>query len=977
MNRISTTVLALAVGMTALSFAGAAQAACDVTGGTATTFKCDATGVNVRVDSGSDVILDVTDMVIEGDDDSAGYITYHNNSGVPSNLTLNIENTSIDSPAYLGVYAATGDLDQDEDEIFSPGDLTLTIDEASSITAWDAGIYARSHDGGDVKVTNYADIFAGTVNETFGGVGISAVADAGTVTLENYGDVTSYTGRGLYADGGYVLGADLASIYNEGDVNAFGDAIRAIAGGSFGTDAEIINYGTVTGTDRRGIVAWSASGDTSIENYGEVTSYGGQAIYGMAEAGTVTITNDARLRVIDLDTEADDLNDSSFAGIQAEVTGTGDITIENLQDGDILTYDHGIVANTGNGKVTVSNEGLIVSGRTGILTVSAHDDVVIDNSGSIFADGTGYEAGAIGVMGDNLGAIAIHNKIGGVIAANTELAFIPTTAWLDSASLEDLTALAVDTSLNFAVSTYVDAADSVTVTNDGTIVGTIALGVVDEGSLGTGRIENNGLWVTSYMNGLADSDGVIANAGRIHSLGSSMFYGNVENSGDIVVTSLGEAATEMAPGVAMIVGDYAGSGDARLVLQWPDESIVGYMPSLMVMGEATGETEVVIGRGDALANFAWDGTQSFAVVQVAGTDLADASHFYMEDQSYGMLNFKLVYDDSDGQTWYLALDAIDGVEALAEIPFAARNLYKLATEGVTDRLDELRNGNGGNGTSSAPLGYASTADDPVTVALALYEPARPTTSAWVKTTGRYGQSADYDTLSGVIEAGIDTTIELGSGTAAIGAFGGLGASQVDFDLNDSRATLTGPLVGAYANYATGRAFFGAIAAVQTLDVDATLSGADTSFGGITYGGRIDAGYRFGDELIIEPAVALAASRTEFDTFDMNAMDVGFVDTDSLATEARLRIARAFAFDGVTLTPFAVATVGYDFLGGDGVDAPPTAVVLGSNGGVYGDLSGGLTIANDDATLSGFARGNIGYAAGEISAGVKLGANAAF
>lgn len=975
MNRIRTTVIAFAVGMTALPFAGAAQAACDVTGGTAMTFKCDASGVNVRVDSGSDVTLDVTDLTIEGTDDSTGYITYHNNSGVPSNLTLNIENTSIDSPAYLGVFAATGDIGPDA----APGDLTLTIDEASSITAWDAGIYARVYDGGDVKVTNRADIFAGTVDEEmlFGGVGISAVSDAGSATLENYGDVTSYTGRGLYADGGYVDGAETVSIYNEGDVNAFGDAVRAIAGGSFGTDAEIINYGTVTGTDRRGIVAWSASGDTTIENYGEVTSYGGQAIYGMAEAGTVTITNDAKLRVIDLDPEVDDLNDSSFAGIQAEVTGAGDIMVENLEDGDILTYDHGIVANTSNGKVTVSNEGLIVSSRTGILTISGQNDVTIDNSGSIFADGTGSEAGAIGVMGDNLGAVAIHNKSGGVIGANAELAFTPTTGWLDSASLEDLTDLALDTADNFAVATYINQSDSVTVTNDGTIVGKIALGVVEEASLGTARIENNGLWVTSYMNGVAESAGVIANTGRIHSLGSTMLYGNVENSGDIVVTSLGEAATEMAAGAVMITGNYAASGDARLVLQWPEESLVGYVPSLTVMGEATGETEVVIGRGDALANFAWDGTQSFAVVQVAGTDLADASHFYMQDQSYGMLNFKLVYDDSDGQTWYLALDAIDGAEALAEIPFAARNLFKLATEGVADRLDELRNAYAGNGTTSAPLGYAATADDPVTAALALYQPARPTTNAWVKTTGRYGQGADYDTLSGVIEAGIDTSIDLGSGTAAIGAFGGIGASQVDFDLNDSRATLTGPLVGAYANYTSGRAFFGAIAAVQSLDVDATLSGADTSFGGITYGGRIDAGYRFGDELIIEPAVALAASRTEFDTFDMNAMDVGFVDTDSLATEARLRIAREFAFDGVTLTPFAVATVGYDFLGGDGVDAPPTAVVLGSNGGVYGDLSGGLTIANDDATLSGFARGNIGYAAGEISAGVKLGANAAF
>jgi autotransporter family porin len=146
---------------------------------------------------------------------------------------------------------------------------------------------------------------------------------------------------------------------------------------------------------------------------------------------------------------------------------------------------------------------------------------------------------------------------------------------------------------------------------------------------------------------------------------------------------------------------------------------------------------------------------------------------------------------------------------------------------------------------------------------------------------------------------------------------------------------------------------------------------------MSYGGRVDAGYRFGDELVVEPAVALAASRTTFDSFDMNAMQVGFVDTDSLSAEARLRIARDLVFGDVTVTPFAVATVGNEFLGGDGVDASMLGTTMGSNGGVYGDLSGGLTIANDDATLSGFARGNLGYAAGEISAGVKLGANAAF
>jgi autotransporter family porin len=265
----------------------------------------------------------------------------------------------------------------------------------------------------------------------------------------------------------------------------------------------------------------------------------------------------------------------------------------------------------------------------------------------------------------------------------------------------------------------------------------------------------------------------------------------------------------------------------------------------------------------------------------------------------------------------------------------------------------------------------------VTAALAINQPVQPTSNVWVKTTGRYGQGDGYDTVAGVVEAGPDTLVDTGTGTVAIGAFGGLGSAQVDFALADSRATLTGPLVGAYANYSTGPAFFGIIASAQSLDVDLTLSGADANFGGLTYGGRIDAGYRFGDDLIVEPAVALAASHTEFDTFDMNAMDIGFVDTDSLATEARLRIARDFVFDGVTMTPFAVATLGYDFLGGDGVDAPPTDVVMGSNGGAYGDASAGLIITNADGTLSGFARGTVGYNAGELSGGVKIGANAAF
>jgi hypothetical protein len=969
-----------------LMFSGEALAGCIVAGGTATTFACDTTGVNVLVNTGADVTLGVSDLTIEGTDKNTGFITFHNADGVSADLTLNVTNTSIDSPAYLGVFVATGDQEEEEDR--RAGDITLTVDEASSITAWDAGIYARAYVSGDVKVTNYAEIFAGSSDQAFvfNGDGINATTEAGSVTLENYGDVTSYGGRGLYADGGFVEGDHTVSIYNEGDVESFGtgpymDTVRAVAQGSFGADAVITNYGSVTGHDRRAIFAWSESGDVTISNYGEVTSYGGQAIYGSAVAGAVTITNDAKVRVIDSDPQTADVNDTSFAGIEAEVDGTGDIDVKNLDDGDILTYDNGIYAHTGSGTIEITNDGKIVAGQSGIRTESTVGDVTIDNTGTVFANGSICHCeedaqGAVTVRGTNLGDVEINNKTGGVIVANADLDFTPTARWLDQASIEDLTDLAASTSSAYAIGAAIDGADSFTITNDGTIIGAIAVGTDDEinqADFGIARIVNNGLWVSSYESGFAAGAGVIENTGRWQTLGATLVYGDVENSGDMVATALAGDG-----GIFFVDGDYVASGNASLVLQWPDESLVGLSPALIVLGVVSGSTEVVIGSREALAAFDWNGTPEVPVVVATGMEDADAGHFYMEDTGYGMLSFKLLYDDSQQlQKWYIAADTTDSSEALADIPFAARNLFKLATEGVSDRLDEIRQAYAANRGGDGPLGYAASPDDPVTAALSISTPSHPTTDAWVKTTGRYGQGDGYDVLSGVIEAGIDTLADTGAGTLAYGAFGGTGASQLDFALADTEATLSGPLIGAYANYSSDRAFLGVIAAVQSLNVDLTLSGADASFGGLTYGGRIDAGYRFGDELIVEPAVALAASHTEFDTFEMNAMDVGFVDTDSLSAEARLRVARDFALDGVTVTPFAVATIGNEFLGGDGVDAPPSEVFMGNNGGLYGELSGGVTVANEGETLSGFAKGSVGYSAGELSGGLRLGANAAF
>lgn len=88
MIRILAMALAFAAGLGAMVVAGPAQAACDVTGGAVTTFKCDGTGVNILADEDSEITVDVTDMIIEGTDDSSGYITFHNGEGLLSWLVL-------------------------------------------------------------------------------------------------------------------------------------------------------------------------------------------------------------------------------------------------------------------------------------------------------------------------------------------------------------------------------------------------------------------------------------------------------------------------------------------------------------------------------------------------------------------------------------------------------------------------------------------------------------------------------------------------------------------------------------------------------------------------------------------------------------------------------------------------------------------------------------------------------------------------
>lgn len=963
---------ALLVG-TATFFSVPAYAACDVTGGTATTFNCSATGVNVLVQSGTDVTLDVTDMTIEGADNSTGYITFHNNDGVPANLTLNVTNTSIDSPAYLGVYAATGDLGSTA----APGDLTLTIDEASSITAWDAGIYARTYDGGEAKVTNYADIVAGTVGETmeFGGVGISVTADAGSATLNNYGNVTSHTGRGLYVDGGYVSGADLVSLYNEGDVNGYGDALRAIAGGTFGTDAEVVNYGTVIGQDRRGIVAWSNSGDTSIENHGDVTSYGGQAIYGMANAGKVTITNDAKLRVYDgepLDVDADD---TSFAGIEAEVDGTGDVSVANLAGGDIESYDNGIFAHTGSGKVTVSNDGLIVSGKSGVLAASGSGDISIENSGNIFADGDGHGAGAVAVSGIVGGTVEINNKAGGVIAANAELGATPTNEWLDGASLGELADLAADTASHVAVSAYVDEADSMTATNDGTVVGTIQLGGPEQEDLGTTLFHNNGLWVTNGISALEGSDGaLLRNSGTIWALGATEFWSDFANQGGLVVV----AATADQQASLSVDGDYDATGNSRLAFDLGAGATLGVNPIVAIAGDVTGRTDLIL---KDISGWDWKSGGWLDLVTVDGATEFGEESFLLSRPVQGLIEFQLAYEDNT-QTWSVGQAEVSeqSIGEINNVASATQSVVASTLGDILNRTDDLRN-EFWSDTPVTPLGYTEAPRTVADEAFAALAPVPSQVGTWIKASGAYGAGDGYDSRLGVVDLGADVGTTLDGTFVALGAFGSLSTARVDFETSDSSADIAGTAAGVYGTLMTPEGYYvSGTAMVEASGIDLLLSGETAEIDALTTGARLDVGYRtevagFG----FEPGAGVRVGATQYSDFTMSSSDVSLSDTSSLAAEMRLRLDRQLTLDNVLLTPFAVFTLGAkaDDEGSSVAVSDLGTYEMAGDGGGYAGVAAGMSVTGFDGALTGYARGDLTFTEDAYQAGLKLGASYRF
>ena len=310
---------------------------------------------------------------------------------------------------------------------------------------------------------------------------------------------------------------------------------------------------------------------------------------------------------------------------------------------------------------------------------------------------------------------------------------------------------------------------------------------------------------------------------------------------------------------------------------------------------------------------------------------------------------------------------------------AAQEIWHQTTGVWLDRNADLRlQLEGGASMSTADLGEAPL----------LPEPGLPgrgvTPGVWAKGVGIWaerdrddfdlddqddtGVNIDYDlAIAGVlggIDIGRDNAV---AGDALLfGVMGGYLTSDLDFD-SGSKWDFEGGTVGGYATWLKGGLYVDALVKVDFLDVDIDASpfggdGGDDETSVTSIGGRVDAGYKFGDRFFVEPQGTLAYVHTEFeDDVDLFGGDVDFDEDDSFRGRLGLRVGAVFETASVRSSPDVTGSVWQEFAGDnsvsvDGFGGADLPEFDDTDDDTRGEVVVGLSAVSLTNGWSGFVRG---------------------
>lgn len=960
---------------------------------------CDTDYIYARMES--DATLTVDNLATGSSANGPGLNFYAPDTAQnPFDLTVNLTGTTqVTAPNYDGVdvrsYHGGITLNIGKDVLINPSQAGVHVESAVPNTEPD---YNQPYDGGNVVINNYGTVIAGPDNNPMGADGIDGLSHGGSVTISNYGSVSTSTqdvasGRGIVADGGF-LATQLVqvSIYNYGNVSSLHDGLRVNSYNGLGL-AVNGEAGTITSTDRRGVVVWSKRNDARFENYGSVTALdsSGAMIWAEGtETGSATLINGGTITAYD--NPDSDVTDSVFVATHVWSEVKGDATLTNLAGGSLIAHnDRAAWVMSTDGSVVVDNAGLI-KGQTVALYVGADriegvggdviddylgavgGDLLVTNSGLMTAFETisnPTEKSGIVTLDGDVGTLNFTNAAGGIVGAGLDL-----TAGFDSdllgQSLASRSTLSTPAS-NMAVYSAA-VSDETNIDNAGTLIGRIRLDTPDYAydvgatTSGTAEIRNSGLWVTSGSSAINGgfADARLINSGDLWSLGEADLRFNVDNTGGRIVVA---GTTGTVPELK-IDGDYEGSENGTIAFLLDSGTSLGANRMVAINGDVGGFSKVDM---LSIAGWDWQSDSSIDLIRATGTVENGAESFSMARPVVGLVNYDLNYDDFN-QIWSLSASLSEqSTRELGEVSGGVSQSFTYLTDDITNRTDDLRDLF--EGETTQPIGYASTPSTPADAAMTALTPPDNALRFWVKGSGALGTTDDYDLNRGLVEVGADASTNVGGGYFGGGAFGALSSTHLSFSGSTSEATLTGYSGGVYGTYQSDSGLFAsATAAVEHSDIDLSLSDMPASITALTYGARAELGYRLDTEgMTIEPSVALRASSAATDGFTMNDVDVAFTDRNLFATEARVRVTTKIATEAYDVMPFAVLAIGNETGGDNSVTLSGYDDVAAEGpAGLYASIAAGVSLQSADGLGSAYLRGDVTGSSDSALASFKLG-----
>ena len=637
-----------------------------------------------------------------------------------------------------------------------------------------------------------------------------------------------------------------------------------------------------------------------------------------------------------------------------------------------------IMVTTTAGPITTSganSDGIDVTTTSGAQTIVA-GPVTVTGAGSdgIVATGTGCSAISITATGPVSSAQGTGIRAAsGCGVTVTTLAGAPVTGQLAGIDVTSGTG----STINIGDIVSSGAGPAITAAGAATLVTVTPTGVIDgrvDLTGGDDQLVNNGTF-----NAAGDSD-FGSGTDSVVNTGTLAIRPGMTVAGGVTFTALesftNSGLVDLRNGVAgdtlTLPGSFTGAGSSTLGLDVAIGVTGSTADRLVVGGAATGSTMVVLNQ--PTPNSAVLVTDLVLIDAGAGS-AAGAFTLAGASANQGLIHYSLVYDAAASD---YALYGTPGTGAyeLAKASEGARQIFYRTDDAWSAHMHSVRDARGGASDDTGRHGSALWGQSFGSV----------DSSRSREQVTAFGQSQAVvldnrqDFFGG--QLGYDVGGVSGTNGVVFGVTGGYASSTLNFRGSADRLTYDAVNGGGYVSFNAGPFFVDGLAKYEHYWMRANLPGAGIGqkFHGNSYGGKAEAGFRFGgDRFFAEPSVSVEYVRTDIDTLVSGASTLVFDKANGLRGQAGLRVGTDMTSGSTRTSLYASGSVVHEFRATNGLrfDNAGQSLDIGNDRiGTYGHGAIGVNIVTN-GRVNGFIEASGDASKDYKGGGGRVGLSVAF